>query len=149
MFSLTCCLLNYLNLKSINRWKFSCPHRKTLSCSETIFNTLRCLTTARRFKRYACTNKQNYRRSRYTSGLDACINAARVLRPIVPDCDAPSESSQLFGRCFEVITRESTEVASPRRGVCPKCLMSQEERKKRRFCLACVLGPFATCFSFF
>lgn len=45
------------------------------------------------------------------------------------DCSGPSESS---GFLPEVITRESGEVVSPRQGTCPKCLMSQEGRKRRR-----------------
>lgn len=49
----------------------------------------------------------------------------------------------------EVITRESAEVASPRRGVRPKCLMSQEGRKKWRSCSACVLGTPCNVFFFF
>lgn len=49
--------------------------------------------------------------------------------PIVSDCDArPSGSSRLFRSMSEVITRESDEVVSSRRGACPKCLMSQEGR---------------------
>lgn len=43
-----------------------------------------------------------------------------------------------FRSMSEVITRESDEVVSSRRGTCPKCLMSQEGRKK--WLAACVLG---------
>lgn len=125
-----------------NRWKFRVSYRKTSFCLKP------SLSDAFDASHFFCAIKQNNRCSQYTSGFIMHILTKRTGSEA--HCVRLRWSSERVFAAFrsmsEVITRESDEVVSSRRGTCPKCLMSQEGRKK--WLAACVLGHAGATFLF-